>query len=127
MQTILNVIRTVLGWIVVFFDYVTRPSPIERSPQEQQEVERQLEDLALYQFYGCPFCVKVRRAAHRLNLPLEYRDTRNDDEYRSELEREGGKIQVPCLKIDRGDRIEWLYESDDIVDFLETKFGSAKS
>lgn len=127
MKTLLNVIRTVLGWIVVFFDYVTRPSSIERSPQEQQEVERQLEDLALYQFYGCPFCVKVRRAAHRLNLPLEYRDARNDDEYRSELEREGGEVQVPCLKIDRGDRIEWLYESDDIVDFLETKFGSAKS
>ena len=52
MKSILSVIRTVLGWIIVFFDYVTRPSPIERTPEEQQEVERQLEDLVLYQFHG---------------------------------------------------------------------------
>lgn len=127
MKIVLSVIRTVLGWIIVFFDYITRPSPIERTPEEQQEVERQLEDLVLYQFYGCPFCVKVRRAAHRLNLPLEYRDARNNDEYCEELEVNGGKVQVPCLRIDRGDDVDWMYESDDIIDFLEAKFGPSKS
>lgn len=127
MKTVMSVIRTVLGWIIVFFDYVTRPSPIERAPEEQEEVERQLKDLTLYQFFGCPFCVKVRRAAHRLNLTLEYRDARNDQEHREQLESEGGKVQVPCLRIDRGDRVEWLYESDDIIDFLETKFAPSNN
>lgn len=52
MKSIISAIRTVLGWIIVFFDYITRPSPIERTPEEQEEVERQLDDLALYQFRG---------------------------------------------------------------------------
>ncbi len=65
----------------------------------------------------------MRRSAHKLNLPLEYRDARNNDRYRSELKQEGGKVQVPCLRIDREDGTEWMYESDDIIEFLEEKFG----
>ena len=69
----------------------------------------------------------MRRSAHKLNLPLEYRDVRKNEKYSRELEENGGKVQVPCLRIDRGNRVEWLYESDDIIDFLETKFGSTES
>jgi glutathione S-transferase len=65
----------------------------------------------------------VRRSAHKLNLPLEYRDVRENDRYRKELEEGGGKVQVPCLRIDREDNTEWMYESDDIIDYLEDKFG----
>ena len=31
----------------------------------------------------------------------------------------GGKLQVPCLKID-GDKIRWMYESKDIIIFLNS-------
>jgi glutathione S-transferase len=65
----------------------------------------------------------VRRSAHKLNLPLEYRDVRKNDEHREALEQGGGKVQVPCLRIDGEDETQWMYESDDIIDYLETKFG----
>lgn len=67
--------------------------------------------------------MKVRRSAHKLNLPLEYRNVQKNEQYREELEQGGGKAQVPCLRIDRDDETEWLYESDDIVEFLEERFG----
>jgi len=58
-----------------------------------------------------------------LNLPLQFRDVRKNETYRRELEEEGGKVQVPCLRIDRDDETEWMYESDDIVQYLEDRFG----
>ncbi|MFB6344958.1 MAG: glutathione S-transferase N-terminal domain-containing protein [bacterium] len=67
--------------------------------------------------------MKVRRSAHKLNLPLEYRNIKENSTYRKQLEQGGGMVQVPCLRIDRDDGTEWMYESDDIVEFLETRFG----
>lgn len=66
--------------------------------------------------------MKVRRSAHKLNLPLEYRNVKQHDEYRRELMQGGGKVQVPCLRIDRDGETEWMYESDDIIEYLETKY-----
>ncbi|MBE1043526.1 glutaredoxin, partial [Escherichia coli] len=48
-----------------------RPRKLQRSAEAQAEVERALRNLSLYQFRACPFCVKTRRAMHRLNLPMQ--------------------------------------------------------
>jgi glutathione S-transferase len=58
-----------------------------------------------------------------LNLLLESRNIKENQNYRRELEQGGGKTQVPCLRIDRGKETEWIYESDDIIDYLEQNFG----
>ena len=79
--------------------------------------------LSLYQFYACPFCVKVRRTIHRLNLPVETRDAQNDPGIKAELLQEGGSSKVPCLRIENNEGIQWMYESSDIVDYLEARFG----
>lgn len=52
MKFILTLVRKVLGLIVVFFDRITRPSPEEREPEEQERIEDELETMALYQFDG---------------------------------------------------------------------------
>lgn len=52
MSYLLSLLRTVLGWMLRFLDRVTRPSPIDRSEEKQNEVEDQLERMALYQFEG---------------------------------------------------------------------------
>jgi glutathione S-transferase len=36
---------------------------------------------------------------------------------------QGGKVQAPCLKITHDNTVEWLYESGDIIDYLDEKFG----
>jgi glutaredoxin len=81
-------------------------------------------DLALYQFDACPFCARVRQVIDRLDLDIEIRDTRRNPTYRQELIQQGGKATVPCLRIERSDgRVEWMYESADIIDYLKEQFG----
>ncbi|MBK1631244.1 glutaredoxin [Thiohalocapsa halophila] len=121
---LLKLVREGLGRTVAFVDRITRPTPIQRTPEAQQQVEQALDGLALYQYFACPFCIKTRRALHRLNLPLELRDAQNDPAHRSTLERQGGRIQVPCLRIDSADGTEWMYESNDIIRYLEHRFGA---
>ena len=42
----------------------------------------------------------------------------------ADLVRGGGERKVPCLRIEHGDRVEWMYESDDIIAYLEGRFGA---
>ncbi len=121
---ILNAIRNGLGQLIVVADSLTRPRPVSREAEEQKRIEAELSVLAIYQYHACPFCVKTRRAMHRMNLPIELRDAKNNQTYRQELESEGGKIQVPSMKItEKNGSSRWLYESDNIIEYLETLYG----
>jgi glutaredoxin len=120
---ILKLLREALGRIIVFISFITRPAKIVRSDAEQGAVNEAAKGLSLYQFYACPFCVRTRRAIHRLNVPIEYRDAQNNPVYRSELLKEGGEIKVPCLKIEEKGRTKWMYESGDIIQYLNERFG----
>jgi len=42
--------------------------------------------------------------------------------YQKELLSGGGRAQVPCLKIETPSGSRWLYESDDIIRYLNRKF-----
>ena len=119
---ILKAIREGLGRVIVLGDYLTRPKTVNRSIEAQAEVDRQVSHLSLYQFYACPFCVKTRRAIRRLNLPIEYRDAQSPGQHRNDLEALGGRIRVPCLRIQDGEQDRWLYESREIITYLVKRF-----
>ncbi|HSX71225.1 MAG TPA: glutaredoxin, partial [Pseudomonas sp.] len=72
----------------------------------------------------CPFCVKTRRALHRLNVPVALRDAKNDEARRQELLEQGGKVQVPCLRIEESGEVRWLYESKAIGAYLNERFAA---
>ena len=123
MGFIFKPIRWVLGQIIIFIDWVTRPKPLQRSAEKQAEVDAQTRNMALYHFQMCPFCVKTRRQIRRLGLNIESRDARNDPKWNQELIDEGGKYQVPCLKITKDDgSVEWMYESTEINKYLEERY-----
>ena len=88
----------------------------------QAEVDRQCRDLALYQFPTCPFCIKTRKELARLSLTIELRDARNDADHRATLEREGGRIKVPCLRVTEAEGVQWLYESEAVIGYLREHF-----
>ena len=121
---LLKALRIGLGQLVVFGDWISRPRKLARSPEVQAQVEQATADLALYQFHACPFCVKVRRNLHRLNLPVELRDAKNDAQHRQTLEQQGGRIKVPCLRIEENGQSTWLYESKAIIAYLDQRFAS---
>jgi len=74
----------------------------------------------LYYFATCPFCIKVRMALWKMRLRIPLRNIHRHAKYKKQLEEGGGKLQVPCLRIEKEeDGVTWLYESDDIIRYLQ--------
>ncbi|NRA20805.1 MAG: glutathione S-transferase N-terminal domain-containing protein [Oceanospirillaceae bacterium] len=119
----MKAIRWLLGRIILSIDFLTTPKGLTRAIDEQKDVDSATEKLALYQFSACPFCVKVRRSMKRLSLDIELRDAKIAGQHRNELAEQGGKIKTPCLRIEQVDgKITWMYESTDIIQYLEQQF-----
>jgi len=116
---LIKFLRNATGLIIVFLDWVSRPKRLTRSDAEKNELQERLKGHSLYQFYACPFCVKTRRALHRLNLDIELRDINKTPAHRTELELGGGRVKVPCLRVENNGMVEWMYESNDIIKYLE--------
>lgn len=117
-------LRLVLAPVMLISEKLSTPKSVERTPEEQAEVDQACKSLALYQFRTCPFCIKVRKEIARLGLKIETRDAQLDPEHKKALQEGGGKVKVPCLKITHEDgRHEWLYESDAINSLLHKRFG----
>jgi glutaredoxin len=122
MSFLINIVRNLLGSFIALIDLITRPQKRKRSVEAQNKVEQELKNITLYQFFACPFCIKTRRALHRLNLPMQTRNATKGSPYLIELEQQGGKIQVPCLRISEEGQVKWLYESSEIISYLEQRF-----
>ncbi|WP_373188102.1 glutaredoxin domain-containing protein [Halopseudomonas sp.] len=122
---IVKALRTGLGNLIIFIDFITRPRKMKRSAEQQAEVEQAAAGLALYQFRACPFCVRTRRTMHRLNVPITLKDAKNNSQDRQTLLEEGGRIKVPCLRIENAGEVTWLYESKAIGAYLEDRFAAA--
>ena len=108
---LVKAIHAGLGQIILLGDALTRPRPQQRSAQGQATVNAEAAQLSLYQFHACPFCVKTRRAMRRLNVPITLHDAKRDPEARARLLAGGGKVKVPCLRIDDAQGTRWMYES----------------
>ena len=116
-------LRLVLTPFMLLSEKLSTPKAAARSTEEQAEVDRVCQELALYQFSACPFCIKVRKEIARLGLNIETRDAQHDGEHRAALEAGGGRIKVPCLLIKHDQsQPEWLYESDAIKAWLQSRF-----
>lgn len=122
---ILKIVREGLGRIIILADTLTRPNKIQRSAEHQAQVDKKAQGITLYQFYACPFCIKTRRAIRRLNIHIETRNAQIPGQHRNDLENLGGKIKAPCLRIQRDGQDKWMYESNDIIAFLEQQFSTA--
>ena len=113
-------IRRVIGPFMLLGDKITTPKGIQRPADEQEKLDKTTQNLALYQFKTCPFCIKVRREIKRQSLNIELRDAQHDQEHRLQLLNGGGQIKVPCLKVkqDNGNQV-WLYESSEVIRYLK--------
>lgn len=123
-KLLLSGFREGVGRLIVFGSYISLPKPLQRTEKEQKQVDEQCQILAIYQFYACPFCVKLRRNVHRLGLNIDYIDAQNPETKAMLLEKTG-KSQVPCLRIQDGEETIFLQESDKIIEYLTQHFGKA--
>lgn len=119
------IIRWLLGSLILFMNWVFTPSAIQRAAEAQSVIDEQTNSLTLYQYKACPFCVKVRRVMKRQSLNIETRDAKRSDSAKEELIAGGGLLKVPCLRIEDGGDVRWLYESKDIIEYLDSRFSTA--
>lgn len=138
----MRIIRFLLGRLILMINWITLPKPMQRPQQQQKQLDDLTRHLYVYEMQACPFCVKVRREIHRLGLNIH---TINVKQSKPELDRlinEGGKFQVPCLRIDAAAESNhtknvgragvnqthtWLYESDQIIEHIQTLTDSTQS
>lgn len=120
----MRIVRMILSPILLFLNWITTPRGVKRPADLQQQVDLQTAGLALYQFKACPFCIKVRRTLKRQSLKVETRDAKHDEKVRKELLEQGGKIKVPCLRIEEAGEVRWMYESDVIIKYLQGRFAT---
>lgn len=121
---LIKALRIGLGQLIVFLDFISRPRKLQRTAASQASVEQAAANLALYQFHACPFCVKTRRTLHKLNVPVALRDAKHNAQDRQALLEQGGKIQVPCLRIEENGQSTWLYDSKAIGAYLNQRFAA---
>lgn len=75
--------------------------------------------LKLYQFANCHFCEKVRQKLAELNLPYEKIEVSFSRSEKPAVVLQKNHGRVPVLDDDG----QIIVESDDIVDYLEVKYG----
>jgi glutaredoxin len=122
------VVRWFLGLLILAYEKFMSPKGVQRSFSDQALVNTETRKLTLYQYKACPFCVKVRMAMKRHSLNIRTRDAKRSEMAKAELLAGGGLLKVPCLKIEneKGEQT-WMYESTDIIAYLEDRFGEEKA
>lgn len=116
-------LRFILEPFILLWDKVVVPKGIERTSEEQAIIDKKTQKISLYQFNSCPFCIKVRRQIKRQSLNIALIDAQHNQQHRQELLAGGGEIKVPCLRIEsETGEITWMYESNDIIQYLQDNF-----
>lgn len=124
-KTFFKTLRIILGPVMLLKERLSRPKGVIRSQPAQQSVDLQCQNLALYQYKTCPFCMKVRQEMTRLSLDIRRVDAQPAGADREELTLKGGQTKVPCLKItDASGDSQWLYDSEKIVGYLRGRFAA---
>ncbi|MFZ2854759.1 MAG: glutathione S-transferase N-terminal domain-containing protein [Rhodocyclaceae bacterium] len=125
LRAFFKTLRIVIGPLLLLWEFLTRPQGVKRLPAVQEKVDRQCDDIVLYQYVTCPFCIKVRQEMRRLSLGIERRDAQPAGVHREALVCGGGQAKVPCLKItDQAGNSQWMYESGEIIAYLRGRFAA---
>lgn len=81
--------------------------------------------LTLYYKTTCPFCQRVLGEAEDMGVQFNLKDISSDETLAEELIARGGKRQVPYL-VDEEKGVE-MYESGDIIEYLQGKQSTSES
>lgn len=79
------------------------------------------EQYQLFHYDSCFYCGRVRGFIEQSGLRIPYRNIHTEQGAHQELISGGGRGTVPCLRIETGEDVRWLYESADIIEYLRTK------
>ncbi len=75
---------------------------------------------SLYYYDSCPFCARVLRSLQGVKVNVELRNILSDSQHRTALQKATKRTTVPCLRIDNGSDSQWMFESMDIMRYLQS-------
>ena len=81
------------------------------------------EEYQLFKTDLCGFCYRVRGFLEQHDIEVPLRDVNQDQAAFRELLQSTGRTTVPCLRIQKGDSVEWMFESMDIIRYLAQRYG----
>lgn len=117
----MKIIRFFLKNIILFVDFIIPVGNKNKLSDSHKNIfQKMSSNWKLYEFKACPFCIKVKRYLRSRNISLILVDAKNKQNEK-ELINGGGKRKVPCLYYLDNQTPQWLYESSDIIEFIENK------
>ena len=84
-----------------------------------------MESYQLFKTDLCGFCYRVRAFLDEYGIEVPLRDINQEADAFRELLSATGRSTVPCLRIQRGDNVEWMFESMDIMRYLAAQHDAA--
>ncbi|WP_254545515.1 glutathione S-transferase N-terminal domain-containing protein [Halomarina pelagica] len=81
--------------------------------------------ITLYRLQACPYCERVVRVLHDLDLPYRSRFVEPMHSDRNVVKRISGKRTVPAI-VDENTGVT-MSESANIVEYLETEYGDRRA
>ena len=111
-------------FVIIFLDFVFTPKARLREKSSQDLVNKISNSYKLYQYYACPFCVKVRRFLRKESINIEFIDAK-DEFHKKDLIQKGGMLKVPCLRVEtKKNQVKWIYGSNEIINFISQEIKS---
>jgi hypothetical protein len=116
-------LRVGLGQLIIFIDFITRPGKKQRPPSTGTgQRRRQRPDPV-----SVPRLPVLRENPPHPASPECAGGTEGREEQRTgspDPAGQGGKIKVPCLRIEENGQTTWMYESKVIIDYLDKRFAA---
>lgn len=81
------------------------------------------ESYQLFKTDLCGFCYRVRGFMEEHGIEVPLRDVNADAQAFRELLQATGRTTVPCLRIERAEEVQWMFESMDIIRYLAAQHG----
>jgi glutaredoxin len=100
--------------ISIIFSFVCSPFFLQASACQIPEHPIEKPTLLLYYLPWCPYSQKVIRFLEEIHKTVPMTNLQKNTQGREDLQRIGGKMQVPCLIVNDCP----LYESDAIIAWL---------
>ena len=76
---------------------------------------------ALYYYDACPFCQRVLTALPKVTVDVEKRNVMQNRSFSEQQYKATGRTTVPCLLIEENGKETWMYESADIIRYLQSR------
>lgn len=76
---------------------------------------------ALYYYDSCPFCQRVLASLPKVKVDVEKRNVMQNRSFSEQQRKATGRTTVPCLLIENEGKETWMFESADIIRFLQSQ------